>query len=268
MLKLNVSYTENEVFNEFLDYGIEGLKFIKVSRFTTKSSRLNKRTLPIFIIQLSADSNLTKLKGIKYISHDVYWEKRKKNEIIQCKRCQRLGHAAVNCNMQYRCVKCNKEHKPGDCKNLRSDINKVYCINCNNFGHPASYRGYPKINEIKARIDNRNKIKNNNLLIPNNDISSNVTPDSSYADVARKEKLPNQMHNNSNPKWIFSNNDQNHFNRLDVRAFESSAVSIKTSASCTQVWSKIDFLGKAIENIFSRLDIVSKQLEEFLTIRQ
>ena len=26
-----------------------------------------------------------------------------------------------------------------------------YCINCRNFGHPASYRGCPELNEINRR---------------------------------------------------------------------------------------------------------------------
>lgn len=62
--------------------------------------------------------------------------------------------------MQYRCVKCKNEHNPGECNNYNLGIKQVYCVNCNNFGHPASYRGCPRLKEIKLKIHNKNKQEN------------------------------------------------------------------------------------------------------------
>lgn len=76
---LNHTYTENEVLNELQAQGIEELKFNKVSKFATKKSILNNTILPIFLVQLSADSNLSKLKEIKYLNyHVVYYHVVKK----------------------------------------------------------------------------------------------------------------------------------------------------------------------------------------------
>jgi len=114
---LNCTFSDKEVFDELQALNIQDLQFLKVSRFYTKKSSINNKTLPFFIVQLSPKSNLNKLKEIKFVCHHVvFWEKLKKRDIMQCKKCQRLGHAAINCNLQYRCVKCNAEHKPGDCK--------------------------------------------------------------------------------------------------------------------------------------------------------
>jgi len=66
-----------------------------------------------------------------------------------------LGHAAANCNLRYSCVKCKEDHEPGKCSIYLGKNNELYCINCNSFGHPASYRGCSKTIKIKNRITNK-----------------------------------------------------------------------------------------------------------------
>ncbi|KAJ6649792.1 hypothetical protein Bhyg_05032, partial [Pseudolycoriella hygida] len=68
---------------------------------------------------------------------------------------KRPGHAASNCNMKYRCMKCLNDHDPGKCPRTeqlelvkaRGDANEleqfskeVSCVNCGEIGHPANYK--------------------------------------------------------------------------------------------------------------------------------
>ncbi|KAJ6647638.1 hypothetical protein Bhyg_02861, partial [Pseudolycoriella hygida] len=68
---------------------------------------------------------------------------------------KRPGHAASNCNMKYRCMKCLNDHDPSKCPRTeqlelvkaRGDANEleqfskeVSCVNCGEIGHPANYK--------------------------------------------------------------------------------------------------------------------------------
>lgn len=82
-----------------------------------------------------------------------------------------MGHMASNCAMNYRCVKCKQDpyHLPGECpliKNKSLQNHKLYCVQCKEYGHPASYRGCPK---IKNYIQNTQKptLYKENISSPN-----------------------------------------------------------------------------------------------------
>ena len=121
------------------------MQFVRVQCFSTKLSRSNDKALPIVLVQLSRDSQPSRLHSIEFVAYQaVHWEKPNKTETTQCRRCQRLGHTAANCNMNFRCVKCKDNHPPGQCsvpKRDKIEKEKVYCINYNCYGHPASFRG-------------------------------------------------------------------------------------------------------------------------------
>ncbi|XP_076298340.1 uncharacterized protein LOC143217689 [Lasioglossum baleicum] len=98
---------------------------------------------------------------IKSLLHTIVkWEKIIKKDRIQCMRCQRIGHVAQNCNLNYRCVKCEHDHNPGECprsadSQTENADSPPYCVNCKTHGHPASYRGCPKLKELKERIESK-----------------------------------------------------------------------------------------------------------------
>lgn len=176
---------------------VQKVEFKNVKKFTTQRSIKEGRNLPIYIIQISHNSSINNLKSIKTVLHSIVtWEKLVKKDRIQCKRCQRIGHVALNCNLSYRCVKCDQPHNPGECPRSNLDSNssdsKPYCINCKQFGHPASYRGCPKLKEIKQKIEDRKlKIQADrekksksfkNIIKPNisySQITSNSKPETS-----------------------------------------------------------------------------------------
>ena len=95
----------------------------------------------MFIIQFSADSDTQVLGSIKQINYQkVHWDKLRHNKITQCLNCQRLGHSASNCNLDYRCVKCEGNHPRKECQvSSHAPKDRIFCILCNNYGYPASY---------------------------------------------------------------------------------------------------------------------------------
>lgn len=184
----------------------------------------------------------------------VYWEKLKR-DIMQCKKCQRIGHAAVNCNMQYRCVKCNIEHKSGDCKNNGKKSEDLFCINYNALGHPASYRGCPKIKEIKKAIN----IKFSNTIKRNTkDASSLIKPGKSFADAVSKNEpmLLNQMNTISDRSKV-NNTRINTFNTTDL---DSNNITNLSNLYQTSL-KRISNLEKSVEDVFKFLNIINEKLD-------
>ena len=124
---------------DLIDLMIDSRKFIKVVRLETRKSIKLNRMLPIYLVQVSPDSVMSDLYKINYLNNQViFWGRLKKVEILQCKRCQRYGHAAPNCRMEYRCVKCDVIHSLGECAVDKSETNKnvLFCVLCKNYGHP------------------------------------------------------------------------------------------------------------------------------------
>ena len=156
---MNGNYSSEEVSENLSSLQIEGVNILKVEMINfSKNAELD----PSYIVTLSPDSLIKNLTRRKKILHQiVYWEPLRKNQIFQCKRCQRVGHASANCNLPYRCVKCLDDHQPGQCKRTKDPTNEstVACVNCQKFGHPAIYIGCPyllyaqnKTNENKNHI--------------------------------------------------------------------------------------------------------------------
>lgn len=91
----------------------------------------------------------------------IKWEKFKPRtkRYVQCKRCQRWGHGAANCNMPRRCVKCQETHEIGECsRKSASDEGEPSCINCGETGHPANST---TCRAFKKHVENISKMKKN-----------------------------------------------------------------------------------------------------------
>ena len=69
--------------------------------------------------------------------------------VLQCYRCKRFGHTFKWCTRNRKCKFCTKEdHEDMDC-DLKGDIEKYKCINCNG-AHSATYHQCPTyINQAK-----------------------------------------------------------------------------------------------------------------------
>lgn len=248
---LNCSYTE--VLSELISLNIENIEFKKVSRFTTNKSRQENKILLIFLVQLMPQSELNNLKKIKYLFHQlINWDKLMRREIIQYKKCQRIGHAASNCNLLYRCVKCNDKHEPGKYSyepQIQLDKSKLFCINCNKYGHPASYRGCPKIIENKNRLTTLNTNNTNRIVNKTNPHinKSLIKPGLSFADMTKTS-----IQRNTKPTSQINNaRSHTHINTTD---------NISTNAIITEI-KNMARLEKIVENNSTKINSIASIIE-------
>lgn len=148
-------FSTEDLINEINELNLPNTTIHKLTKITFDKK---KPDLFHFLVQLTHDSNPSLLMKVPSLAYqNVKWEPLRKNQMYQCRKCQRLGHTSTNCNLGYRCVKCSDKHGPGECKLQAelSDKNQLYCVNCRENGHPASYRGCPfmKFAREQARID-------------------------------------------------------------------------------------------------------------------
>lgn len=134
-------FPQEDILSALNDTKTEEVDIISVTNFATNNSKKLGRLLPMFLVKISATSNISSLVKINRILHQfVSWEPLKKSDNIQCKRCQRIGHVAMNCNLEFRCVKCAENHEPGQCKILSSetpvDKSAIYCVHCHTEAAP------------------------------------------------------------------------------------------------------------------------------------
>lgn len=148
---LDNSFSNDEIMEELKTFNLENVD-VKKNIINLKNGRTGELTTHR-ILQVSARSDIKALLNIEFILHQrIYWE-RLKSTISQCHNCQRFGHAASNCNMPYRCIKCTTNHKYGECRRPQAiqeaettndqtaidEIKKaVACVNCGLTGHPAN----------------------------------------------------------------------------------------------------------------------------------
>lgn len=226
---LNGNTDPKEILDELSSFQKESLKILKIEQFHTKRSKENNTILPIFMVQISADSNANELKAIKYVQYRcIKWETLRKPEISQCRNCQSLFHSSANCHLSPRCVKCSDPHRSENCPLSNQppiEKDKLYCVLCKKNGHPASYRGCERYKELLNKIKNRKQ----NLNLNKKQASVYVNPNISFADVTR-ENFTSQNENNSflveirNSMLALSKQIMNLQKQLDIQAARMDAI--------------------------------------------
>lgn len=138
-----------------------------------------------FLVSASADSKLASLTRLKsLLSQPIRWERLRKPTLFMCKRCQQTGHSSTNCHLQPNCVKCAGDHESKDCSFKRAeDQNQLKCINCNEVGHPANYKGCPALKFMTMIKNKEKKIKEAKKKKVVNAISNFVNPGHTFANV-------------------------------------------------------------------------------------
>lgn len=123
-----------------------------------KVSRANKSDEnPIFIVSFAKASmtlNELQSKHSTINSLRIKWDKHRprSRRPTQCHRCQRFGHAAINCSLPYRCVKCLESHEPGKCSRSSPTEGVPSCVNCNQEGHTSNSSTCPEYIKYTQRI--------------------------------------------------------------------------------------------------------------------
>lgn len=182
------------ILNELKKFENENLKFVKVSQFSTKDAINRGIELPMFLVQISTESNVNDLKSIKGLLYRcIRWEALKKPEIPQCRNCQGFFHSASNCFLPSRCVKCKEQHEIGKCSLKEvpeSEREKIFCVLCNKYGHPASYKGCEKYKALQQKLRSRKQaLTGRRINKPTQ--SYNVNPNISFANVLKNDNLQN-----------------------------------------------------------------------------
>lgn len=175
-----------------------------------------KVNMDMFIVNFEQGTKINELaKMIKYVCHQsISWHQFLKKDIgTQCRKCQRFGHAATNCGLEYRCVKCTDRHAPGDCP--LEDDQPAKCVNCQE-AHPASYKKCPVYTKYAENLKKPQKKSGKNVNIPKkanepnfSRKSSMVTSNVSYSQALRANSEKKEKESNLN---FLSNEIGNLFN--------------------------------------------------------
>ncbi|CAB3252036.1 unnamed protein product [Arctia plantaginis] len=194
----------------------------EVRHITNVQHKNTKQPLPLFYVDLEPKHNnkeIFKINRVNYVK--VSFEAPyKKLDILQCKRCQRFGHAKNQCNRPFRCVKCGEEHSTTSC--LKRPDTEATCANCQE-KHPASYKGCIKYKQYKdllsknktgkgkERNGNTNNITQNqyrknptqtvqeNHQTKNYNLFNHSKPNITYAQVTKQENTAGLITDIKNP---------------------------------------------------------------------
>ncbi|GBP78227.1 Nucleic-acid-binding protein from transposon X-element [Eumeta japonica] len=132
-----------------------------VRQITNVRHKDTKQPLPLFFIDLEPKHNNKEIFNVNLLNHaKISFEAPyKKFDILQCKRCQRFGHAKNQCNRPFRCVKCGDDHASTSC--LKRPDTEATCANCQG-KHPASYKGCAKYKQYKELLLTKGKSRKTN----------------------------------------------------------------------------------------------------------
>lgn len=193
------------------DLASEKVKVVSVQPMYAKG----KVNMDMFIVNFEHGTKLDEVrKTVKYVCNQtITWHSFVKKDIgTQCRKCQRFGHAASNCGLEYRCVKCPHKHSPGDCP--LEDDQPATCVNCKE-NHPANFKkcaAYIKYTESLSKSQKKSGNNKTNTNTSNNVISSSnnlkVKTNLSYSQVLNS-KIENDPKDNVN---FLSNEIDNLFN--------------------------------------------------------
>jgi hypothetical protein len=116
---------------------------------------------PIFLVHSTDDDvniqmlikNHKDLEGLL-----VHWETYdfRRKRPMPCRWCKMWGHSASNCKRPWRCIKCDKTHKFGECERKDRKTGEPKCCNCKG-NHPAnstkcpSYLQYIESNQRRRK---------------------------------------------------------------------------------------------------------------------
>lgn len=272
------SYDENDIISELNNLNIK-IDVLRVMRYSTNNSKRKNIKLNLWLLKMAPGSDVSAVMKIKYLLNQrVSFEKPKISEIIQCKRCQRYGHAAFNCVLDYRCVKCEHKHEPGEClveitsesiENESGELetkitSQAFCVNCQKNGHPANFRQcpiYKKFNKTKTEKIHQlssQQIKKSNAY------NSYITKGVSFSNIVNSNFFP--KNSNSSNSNIFSENmypqKENHLASKYGDIFQNKATK---SLDIDKNESNFGFLDNECNNIFgmSFVEVIG-QVNEFV----
>lgn len=236
------------IFEELCKQKKDQIEFVKVSKYYTNKSKREGYDLPIFLVQISSDSSVIQLKSIRGLIHRcIQWEPLKKPEIQQCRRCQGFFHSASNCYLSRRCVKCGQQHDVGKCSLsivAENERIKLFCVLCNKFGHPASYRGCEKYKDLQKKIRVKRQSMSNNKRPSFFNVNSNI----SFANILKSNAMNINGFENIN-----NNNEMGYANSSFFHDIKNSLQNL--SNQITNFQKQLEIQANRIDTLFSLIDV-------------
>lgn len=134
--------TEEELKNELKHFKFHANLVHQFKKRDPHTRRLIPQ--PSYCVTLPKGPHNDAIYDIKYMFNTkvTVEDFRSRDGPSQCKRCQKFFHTANYCTMPARCVRCGGHHEAKNCTQPRTEPPK--CANCNEVGHPASWRGCPE----------------------------------------------------------------------------------------------------------------------------
>ena len=171
--RLPVSVTPKMVEEELT---LLGYKIIHVRQMTklSKTNETNIRhPLAAWVVTLPLDEHSATIYNLKDLNNHIVTIEHYRNtpHLIQCHRCQSVGHTATHCHLPIRCVKCSGPHNFAEC-DKKGETFTPMCANCNG-QHTATYGQCPYLNQQKQLIEKRQASK---LVSLNTNNSTQVVP--------------------------------------------------------------------------------------------
>lgn len=122
----------------------------------TKKTETTSMTSRVYLAHFVHGTEARKIQQVSYLNYcRVTLKKYKKatNNITQCFRCQGFGHAARNCHLQEKCVRCIEPHSTKNCPKANKEASPM-CSGCGG-PHAASDKSCPKRIEYAASLQRR-----------------------------------------------------------------------------------------------------------------
>lgn len=135
------------------------LRIMNIVEYKDYPKRKTMKQVQPFIVQIDMKSSQKELFNVRHVlGRTVTWELFNRQKVLQCHRCQRIGHISANCRMDFRCVKCGQTHGNGPCfLEDRCAPKFLYCALCCQVGHTSTYRGCPRFRVVE-RLQTVNKM--------------------------------------------------------------------------------------------------------------
>lgn len=141
--------------------------------------KTDKNPLSLFFVDLEPADNNKLIYDLKYLLNmSIKVEApHKRNDIVQCTRCQSYNHTKAYCYRPHACVKCGGAHNSATCKKTRETA--ATCALCGG-DHPANYKGCRVYQDLQKK--NR---PNSNPSMPNRNHSTPIYQNAAYAQTLK-----------------------------------------------------------------------------------
>lgn len=219
---------------------------------------------PIYLVSFDRTSQIS-LNALQQTRRSidrtiVRWERfnRANKRLTQCRKCQLFGHSALNCNREYRCVKCDDKHLPGECLRKSREEGKPKCVNCGG-DHTANSSTCEHYINYRQRVEK----KRSNRHAASNFIEANMAslaPSRNLRQPAqtRMNQMRNQGQSSAAPWTAMSAAPvyDSHFPSLSPNSKEQLRPNVSTNLNATETIQ--DLLAQAQKDLQSIPNILNE----------